>query len=475
MEIRRFAAGEAIFSIGDLSDYACLIRSGQVNVAGNILGYGAVFGEIEAVSGSARSESAHAVTEVELEILTGDALRAAFESMPHETQRLVKAIEARSRQLVVRNIEENTDVDLSGIDEMGILQPLIADDSINDILVNGAGSVYIERQGRLELTDIKFSNNNEVTNLADKIVRRIGRRIDPHRPMVDARLMDGSRVNVIAPPLSVDGTSISIRKFARRALTIDDMAAAGNVSPALGEFLKIMGKTRMNLLISGGTGSGKTTLLNAVSQYINPSERVVTVEDAAELRLQQLHVVRLETKPLSTRGRSEDEVTARDLVRNALRMRPDRIIVGEVRGTEAFDMMQAMNTGHEGSMSTIHANHPRDALARLENMVSMTNLQLSTRAIRSQIASAIQMVVQISRMRDGVRRITYVSEIVGIEGDVITMQDIFVFKQLGDSHDGKLNGEFRWTGVMPRCVRRIAYYGEYENLSRIFGVKLPKL
>lgn len=372
------------------------------------------------------------------------------------------------------DVEALTSQFVEQLSHMGPIQPLLEDDSINDILINGHDSIYIERMGKLEKTDIIFPSDSEVFTLAGKIAKAVGRSINPTRPLVDARLLDGSRVNIIAPPLAVDGTSISIRKFAKRGITLDQMKAQGNVSEQVGEFLKIIGKCKMNVMISGGTGSGKTTLLNGVSQHIDHKERIVTIEDAAELRLQQPHVVRLETKPVTYGQFREEEVTMRDLVKNALRMRPDRILVGEVRGAEAFDMMQAMNTGHEGSITTIHANHPRDCLSRLENMIGMANLGLPTRSIRSQIASAINVIVQISRMRDGHRRVTYISEIIGLEQDTITMQDLFVYNVIGEEA-GMLKGEFKWTGIMPRFLRRAAYYGEQERLAACLGVRLPKL
>ena len=360
---------------------------------------------------------------------------------------------------------------------MGPIQPLLEDDTINDILINGTQSVYIERNGKLIRTDVVFPQDSQVMAIAERIVKAVGRQLNPSRPLVDARLLDGSRVNIIAPPLAVDGTTISIRKFSKRVITLDTMAENKNVSPQIAQFLRIVGKCRMNVIISGGTGSGKTTLLNAISSFIEDDERVVTIEDAAELKLQQPHIVRLETKPVSfgAGGRKEEEVTIRDLVKNALRMRPDRIIVGEVRGSEAFDMMQAMNTGHEGSLTTIHANHPRDCLARLENMIGMANLGLPMRSIRSQIASAINVIVQISRMRDGQRRIAYVTEIIGMEGDVITMQDLFAFTVTGEGKDGKLEGDFKWSGIMPRFIRRAAYYGELDHLAQCLNVRVPKL
>ena len=377
--------------------------------------------------------------------------------------------------LSVANPQVNlSDMLVKAISALEPLRPLLEDDSINDILINGPASVYIERDGRLEKTSITFANDAEVFHIAEAIAGQIGRSVNLKRPLLDARLPDGSRVNIIAPPLAVDGTMISIRKFSKHSVTLDRMAAQLNISPALAEFLKVVGHCRLNVIISGGTGSGKTTLLNAISEFIDHNERIVTIEDAAELNLKQPHVVRLETRPMRL-SHLEEEVSMRDLMKNALRMRPDRILIGEVRGPEAFDMMQAMNTGHEGSLTTIHANHPRDALARLENMIAMANLNLSHQSMRAQIASAINLIVQVSRMRDGHRRITYVSEVVGMEGDVITMQDIFAFHCKGEGPDGKLMGEFKWTGIMPRFLRRAAYYGETERLSKALGAALPKL
>ncbi len=354
------------------------------------------------------------------------------------------------------------------------LKALLDDDSVNDILINGPSNVFVERAGKLEKTNLTFPNDAQVFAIAEAIASNIGRHVSVQKPLLDARLPDGSRVNVIVRPLAVDGTAISIRKFSKRSITLDDMAAGGNTSVSLSELLKVVARCRLNVIISGGTGSGKTTLLNAVSEHIDHAERIVTIEDAAELKLQQPHVVRLETRPVRT-DKNEDEVTIRDLMKNALRMRPDRILVGEVRGAEAFDMMQAMNTGHEGSITTIHANHPRDALARLENMIGMANLNLPHQAIRSQIASAVHLIIQVSRMRDGHRRVTFVSEVVGSEGDVITMQDLFGYNTKGEGPDGKLVGEFKWTGIMPRFIRRVAYYGEADRLAAALGVKLPKV
>jgi len=370
--------------------------------------------------------------------------------------------------------ESSPNISWQTIPGLGPIALLLNDDTVNDILINGHNEVFVERSGKLEKTSVTFPDEAAVQALAEQIVKAIGRELDPARPLVDARLADGSRVNIIAPPLAVDGTSISIRKFSRRKLSLDVMQQQGNMSAPMAEFLKIASRCKMNIIISGGTGSGKTTLLNALSENINHSERVVTIEDAAELQLQQPHVIRLETQPLKLGRDPKEEVTIRDLVRNALRMRPDRIIVGEVRGAEAFDMLQAMNTGHEGSLTTIHANHPRDALARLENMISMANLNIPPRSLRAQVASAIHLVVQISRMSDGVRRVTFISEIVGMEGDIITMNDLFQYVSEGDGDNGKLAGHFQWSGILPKSLKRLAYYGELEHLAKVLGIKIPK-
>ena len=340
---------------------------------------------------------------------------------------------------------------------LGPLEPLLADDTVTDIMVNGPKQVYVERRGKLEFTDVTFRDNAHVMNIALRIVSRIGRRIDESVPLVDARLADGSRVNIIIPPLAIDGPSVSIRKFSKKSITLDTMAEQGNISPQMATLLKIAARCRLNILISGGTGSGKTTLLNAMSRMIDPAERTVTIEDAAELQLQQPHVVRLETRPPNLEG--EGEITMRDLLRNALRMRPDRIILGEIRGDEAIDVLQAMNTGHDGSMSTIHANRPREALTRLENMIGMSGINLPSRALRTQIAGAVNMILQVNRMRDGMRRVTHVMEIVGMEGDVITTQDLFTFDFEGETADGKLRGNYRSGGVRPHFLPRAEYFG----------------
>ncbi len=340
---------------------------------------------------------------------------------------------------------------------LGPIEPLLADPTLSDILVNGHDQVYVERFGKLELTGVKFKDDNHVRQIIDRIVAAVGRRVDESSPMVDARLPDGSRVNAIIPPLSIDGPVLSIRRFGANPLTANDLLTFESMTPAMLELLKGAVKAKLNILISGGTGAGKTTLLNVLSGFVPGEERVVTIEDAAELQLQQEHVVRLETRPPNIEGRGR--ITQRDLVRNALRMRPDRIIVGEVRGDEALDMLQAMNTGHDGSMTTVHANTPRDSLSRIETMVLMAGLELPEKAIREQIASALNVVVQIARLTDGRRRVTNVAEIVGMEGNVVTMQDIFVFERLGVSEDGTVLGRFKPTGIRPKFAERLFVAG----------------
>ncbi len=330
---------------------------------------------------------------------------------------------------------------------LGPLEPLLGDPTINDILVNSHDKVYVERFGVLEKTPVQFRDEQHLLRIIDKIVSAIGRRIDESQPWVDARLADGSRVNAIIRPCAVDGPALSIRKFSRNPLTLDRLVEHGSLTDRAAEILRGLVQSRLNVLISGGTGSGKTTLLNAMSAYIDGHERVVTIEDAAELQLQQEHVVRLETRPASTEGTGA--IVQRDLVRNALRMRPDRIIVGEVRGTECFDMLQAMNTGHDGSMTTVHANTSRDALGRLEQMVTMLGADIPARTIRGQIASAINVIVQLARLSDGSRKVVSISEITGMENDVVTIQDIFVFRKTGKAETGQVLGETRFTGIRP--------------------------
>jgi len=340
---------------------------------------------------------------------------------------------------------------------LGPIEPLLKDPSVTDILVNTWNNVFVERMGRLERTSVKFKDDRHLLRIIDKIVSRVGRRVDESSPLVDARLPDGSRVNAVVPPLAVDGPLLSIRKFAKIPLDFDKLVEIGSITPEIREILVGIVRCRMSVLISGGTGSGKTTFLNGLSRYINDRERIVTIEDAAELQLQQTHVARLETRPANLEGKGE--ITQRDLVKNALRMRPDRIIVGEVRGGEAFDMLQAMNTGHDGSMTTIHANSGRDALSRLEQMIGMAGFEFPIRSMRSQIASAIDVVVQLSRFEDGKRRLVSVEEITGMEGDVITMQEIFGFRQTGITEHGDVQGEFVATGIRPQFAERFKRFG----------------
>jgi pilus assembly protein CpaF len=340
---------------------------------------------------------------------------------------------------------------------LGPLEPFLKDDTISDVLVNTYNQIFIERFGKLEITESRFKDNTHLMRIIDKIVSSMGRRIDESSPMVDARLSDGSRVNVIIPPLAIDGPILSIRRFGKDPLSLKDLILLKSFTKEIGEVVKGVVKARLNILISGGTGSGKTTLLNCLSQFIPEEERIVTIEDAAELQLKQEHLVRMETRPSNIEGKGE--VTSRDLVRNSLRMRPDRIIVGEVRGSEAFDMLQAMNTGHEGSLTTIHANTPRDALMRLESMVAMANLEISNEFMRRFIASAIDLIIQSSRFPDGTRKVTSIQEITGMEGNVITMQEIFSFRQTGMDEEGKIKGHFRFQGVRPRFIDKFAVAG----------------
>jgi len=346
---------------------------------------------------------------------------------------------------------------LNEIFGLGPLEPLLQDPTISDILVNTYSQVYVERDGRIQRTDVRFKDNRHLLQVIDRIVSAVGRRIDDSSPMVDARLADGSRVNAIIPPLAIDGPHVSIRKFKKDALSAQDLLRVETVTSQMLELLQGIVKARLNVLISGGTGAGKTTLLNVLSSSIPSNERIVTIEDSAELQMRQPHVVRLETRPPNVEGMGE--VTSRQLVINALRMRPDRIIVGEVRGPEAVDMLQAMNTGHDGSLTTLHANSPRDALSRLETMISMANLALPEKAMRQQVASAIDVVIQVTRFSDGSRRLSSISEIVGMEGDVITMQEIFMYERQGINEDGKVLGRFRATGIRPRFAERLSASG----------------
>ncbi|WP_114971734.1 CpaF family protein [Rhodoferax ferrireducens] len=353
-----------------------------------------------------------------------------------------------------RNLVRDIQYEMLGF---GPLEPLLADPTVSDILVNTHKQVYVERRGRLELTDIKFSDDDHLMKIIDKIVSRVGRRIDESSPMVDARLPDGSRVNAIIPPLAIDGPILSIRRFSTVPLKITNLTEYRSMSDEMAQFIGALAQAKINILISGGTGSGKTTLLNILSGFIGATERIVTIEDAAELQLQQPHVVRLETRPPNIEGRGE--VPQRALLRNALRMRPDRIILGETRGAEALDMLQAMNTGHEGSMTTVHANTARDALARLESMIAMAGVDLPAKAARAQVASAIGVIIQANRLSDGTRKLTSIQEITGMEGETVTLQEIFIFKQTGVGPTGAVEGYFTATGVRPRCWDRLATHG----------------
>ncbi|MGI9486291.1 MAG: CpaF family protein [Geminicoccaceae bacterium] len=386
------------------------------------------------------------------------AAKLPRDELQRQIAELISEIVTEERLSVTSREQQQLTITL--VDDMvglGPLEPLLSDEGINDIMINGPSQVYIERRGKLELTDVRFRDNAHVMNIAQRIVTRVGRRVDETCPIADARLQDGSRVNIIAPPLAIDGCSISIRKFSKKSITLDVMERQGNISENLAKVLKIAAACGLNVVISGGTGSGKTTMLNAMSQLIDPGDRVVTIEDAAELQLQQPHVVRLETRPPNLEGTGE--ISMRDLVKNALRMRPDRIICGEVRGAEALDMLQAMNTGHDGSMCTLHANNPREALTRMENMIGMAGVSLTGKAVRTQIVGAVNLIVQVSRMRDGIRRVTHVTEIIGMEGDVITTQDLFTYDYEGENRDGTLKGHYKSSGVRPHFIKRAAYFG----------------
>jgi pilus assembly protein CpaF len=382
---------------------------------------------------------------------------------------LVSAI-ATEEKVQLNEIEESalavelTD-DMVGL---GPLEPLLQDDEVTDILVNGPYDIYVERRGKLEKTTARFRDAPHVVHVSQRIATAVGRRIDESSPLVDARLADGSRVNIVLPPLCLNGGTISIRKFPKHNITLETMIRQGNLSEQMARFLDIAAQCRVNILISGGTGSGKTTLMNAVSRHIDSTERIITIEDAVELRLQQPHIVQLESRPPNIEGAGA--VAQRELVRNALRMRPDRIIVGEVRGSEAFDMLQAMNTGHDGSMSTIHANTPRDALFRLENMVLMAAANLPLRALRAQIASAINLLVQIERMRDGIRRVERICEISGMEGEVVSTRDIFTYKYTGEGRDGFLQGTFEPSRLRPDLAAKSAQYGLEKQLLESVGI-----
>jgi pilus assembly protein CpaF len=392
-----------------------------------------------------------------LEKTPRDALRAEIRGV------VGQLLLQEKRLLTLGQIDQLVDDVLDELLGLGPLEPLLKDETINDILINTHNMVYVERRGRLELTEVRFQDTRHLLRIINKIVSAVGRRVDESQPMVDARLADGSRVNAIIPPLAVDGPLVSIRKFAATPIHVAKLIEYRSLSEEMSKFLQAVVKCRRNVLISGGTGSGKTTLLNALSAFIDNRERVVTIEDSAELQMQQPHVCRLETRPSNIEGRGE--VAQRDLVRNALRMRPDRIIVGEVRSGEAFDMLQSMNTGHDGSMTTVHANTPRDALARVEQMIGMAGLDISPRSIRQQIASAINIIVQVERMEDGGRRVVSISEIVGMEQDVISLQEIFRFRRRPMSGDGMIHGDFETTGIRPKVM----------DLMTARGIEMPAM
>jgi pilus assembly protein CpaF len=391
-----------------------------------------------------------------------DRARAEIRDVVNEVVAAKKAIISTAEQ---EELLEDICNDVLGY---GPLQPLLANDDISDIMVNGSHPIFIEIHGKVQQTDIRFRDNTQLLNVCQRIVSQVGRRVDESSPICDARLPDGSRVNVIAPPLAIDGAILTIRKFKRDKLTLDQLTQFGAISPEGAQILKIIGKVRCNIVISGGTGSGKTTLLNCLTNYIEPDERIVTCEDTAELQLQQPHVVRLETRPANLEG--VGQVTMRDLVKNCLRMRPDRIVVGEVRGAEAFDLLQAMNTGHDGSMGTLHANSPREAMSRIESMILTGGYALPSRTIREMICSSVDIIVQTQRLRDGSRRITHITEILGMEGDVPITQDLFVYEIQGEDKDGKIIGRHHSTGIgHPRCWDRARYFGEEKNLAAALG------
>lgn len=393
----------------------------------------------------------------ELSALTPDQVREEINDMVSEIismRGLVLSLP--EQQTVIKDICN----DILGL---GPLEPLLERDDIADLMVNGPDVTYIEVNGKMEKTDVKFRDQAQLMNICQRIVSAVGRRVDESSPICDARLADGSRVNVIAPPLAIDGTALTIRKFKKDKLTLENLLQFGSITPELKTVLEVISAIRLNTLISGGTGSGKTTLLNCMTGHIDPAERIITCEDSAELQLQQPHVVRLETRPPNLEGKGE--ISMRDLVKNCLRMRPERIIVGEVRGPEAFDLLQAMNTGHDGSMGTVHANNPRESISRVENMIMMGGYNLPSKAMREQISGAIHVIVQAARLRDGSRKITHVTEVVGMEGDVVTLQDICVFEIEGEDSSGKLIGRHKFTGMRPSFWDKAKYYGLERKLA----------
>lgn len=411
-----------------------------------------------------------------IESLVNDINFASLEGLDNETRRS-RVRDASGRIVndinIPLNAKQQEQLLEQALDEVlgfGPIQPLLNNPDINDIMINGHNHVYVETKGKIYHTDVEFLNEQHLLSMIQRVVSRVGRRIDEASPMVDARMPDGSRFNAIIPPLALDGCLVSIRKFESNKLPLSAYLKYGSLSEPMMKFLELCANVRLNMIISGGTGSGKTTLLNALSGNIDAGERIVTIEDAAELQMHQPHVLRLETRPPSVEGKGE--VTQRALVRNALRMRPDRIILGEIRGDEVIDVLSAMNTGHDGSMATIHANSPRDCISRIENLVAMTNVQLPSGALRQQIASAVQIIVQLERMRDGVRRITSIEEIVGVEGSIITTQTLFSFKAKGLNADGKIEGEYICHGIRPKMLKRAEYYGQANAVLECFTLNV---
>jgi pilus assembly protein CpaF len=399
-----------------------------------------------------------AIDLAQLARLDADAAREEIRDIVNEIIAIKNVVMSISEQ------EELLDDICNDVLGYGPLEPLLARDDIADIMVNGSGTVYIEVAGKIQRTGIRFRDNQQLLNICQRIVSQVGRRVDESSPICDARLADGSRVNAIVPPLAIDGPVLTIRKFKKDKLTLAQLVKFGTITPQGAEILRIIGRCRINCIVSGGTGSGKTTLLNCLTQFIDDDERIITCEDAAELQLQQPHVVRLESRPPNLEG--EGQVTMRDLVRNCLRMRPERIIVGEVRGPEAFDLLQAMNTGHDGSMGTLHANNPREGLARLESMITMGGFTLPSRTIREMVCASVDVVIQVARLRDGSRRITHITEVMGMEGDVIITQDLFIYDLMGEDAKGNIIGRHRSTGIgRPRFWDRARYYGEEQNLA----------
>ena len=413
--------------------------------------------KLDAIKVNVFNDLMEAVDLAELGSLSADQVREEINDMVSEIismRGIVLSIQ--EQQIVIQDICN----DILGL---GPLEPLLMRDDIADLMVNGPDVTYIEVNGKMECTDVKFRDQAQLMNICQRIVSAVGRRVDEASPICDARLADGSRVNVIAPPLAIDGTALTIRKFKKDKLTLENLLQFGSITPELKTVLEVISAIRLNTLISGGTGSGKTTLLNCMTGHIDPAERIITCEDSAELQLQQPHVVRLETRPPNLEGKGE--ISMRDLVKNCLRMRPERIIVGEVRGPEAFDLLQAMNTGHDGSMGTVHANNPRESISRVENMIMMGGYNLPSKAMREQISGAINVIVQAARLRDGSRKITHLTEVIGMEGDVITLQDICVYEIEGEDANGKLVGRHKFTGMRPTFWEKAKYYGLERKLA----------